>query len=197
MPQPPLTDDELVAIILLLVVVGSLVLYVIQKAVFAYLYRHADVSSFAPGPDSDYVNAAPVAPAKTPTSGASRPEVEAEARREVRPEGDAVILSLTEKALQGRDADNYQRGMIDAYATLLKGGYLDAAVKEKKLGEMKQALAAVAGQRAPLLPGLSGRQSQALNAAIAAVPAPAPAPEEPAITPIAGRTIPSGVEFDR
>lgn len=189
MRDAPLTADELIALIFLAVIAGAAVLYGVQKVVFAVLRRGTTVSHSEPAAQPHYVKAAPGAPQNSPVSVPSRREAEAEARREVRPEGEIGIVSLTEKALQSRDAENYQRGMIDAYATLLRLGHLSGGK-----GKMQKALAEVAGQRVPLLPGLSGRQLQALNVAIAEVPVPAEE-EAPDVTPVAGREVPAGVKF--
>lgn len=124
--------------------------------------------------------------AETPASVASRREAEVEVRREVKPEGDVGIISITEKALQARLDDTYQQAAIQIFATLLKAGYLDQAVRDRKLSELKRLLFQVSG----------GRQLQALNAAIDAVPVPVeqPAPV-PRQTPVAGREIAEGVAF--
>lgn len=125
--------------------------------------------------------------AEVPASAASRREAEAEARREVRPEGDVGIVTLTEKALQARLDDTYQQAAIETFATLLKAGYLDQAVKDRKLTKLKELVFRVSG----------GRQLQALNAALDAVPVPLdePPPPEPRQTPVAGRELADGVEF--
>lgn len=193
MLNPPLTTDELAGLIILAIIAGAIVLYVAQLIVFGIL-RRASVNRSASGNPQPYVEGATDPASKSAASAPSRQEAEAEVRREVRPEGSTGIVSLTEKALQDRDAGNYQRGMIDTYATLLKGGYLAAAVQGKQIGKMKQALAAVAGHRVPLLPGLSGRQLQALNDAVNEVPDPT-GDEAPEQTPIAKRELAPGVEF--
>lgn len=123
---------------------------------------------------------------------ASRAEAEAEAAPEAAAEDDHALVTLTEKALQTRDADNVERGMILAFAAMHKGGYLPAG----KATEIKRAMFGVSG----------GRKLQALNAAIDAVqvvaqeppagPPPAAAPAEPPkVKPVTGAPVPPGQQY--
>lgn len=141
-------------------------------------------STLAPAP---YV--AQRAPNLTPrsiASVASRQEAEVEARREVRPEGSDGIITITENALQARLDATYERAAVETFAALFKAGYLESAVKARQLSAAKQLIFQVSG----------GRQLQALNAAIDAVPVPVeePAPVS-AAKPISGSPRPAGVAY--
>lgn len=181
--------DQLIGMILFGCTVGAVALLLILRTVARFLPD--DVSTVSERPVRRYVDA-PARPtlARPVASAPSRVEVEAEVVREAAREGAGGLVTLTEKALQSRDEDNVEKGMILAFAALQKGGYLDGPIKERKLSEMKQLIFKVAG----------GRKLGALNAAIDAVPVPVepapPADEEAPRTPLAGRPIPAGVTFD-
>ena len=192
-----MTEDELVALIILFAIGGAAFMYVAQKLFFWVLNRQHDVKGLAASPKPAPVvtsnqppkgndNKAPSPPSHKEGEGEEGPE----AGPEEGPEKGLAIVQLTEKALQERDADNYERGMIDAYATLQRLGFTKGGK-----GDMQRALAAVAGQRSKLLPGLGGRKHQALALAIAEVPVPEPPPPPPQQTPVAGRDVPGGVKF--
>lgn len=129
---------------------------------------------------------------------ASRPEAEAEASSgsERGSEADPTrgMVTFHENALQLRDAEHYERGMLDAYATLLRHGYLAEPLALRQKGRMQQALAETAGNRTKLLPGLSGGIVAKLAARLDEVPVGAPL-EERRETPLAERELRPGVEF--
>jgi hypothetical protein len=97
-------------------------------------------------------------PVFRPSPREAEAEVKPEVIREVIAEGTSPLITLTEKALQQRDADHIEDGMIKAFAAMQKGGYL----VEGKATEVKRLLFGAAG----------GRKLQRLNAAIDAVAVP-------------------------
>jgi hypothetical protein len=181
-----MSADTLVALIILVVVFGAALLYGASRIYFWAAHSALDRrEGVNPSPVSrrDYVTSAPPVRRTTPvTSVTSRQEAEAEVRREVKPEGDMGIVTITEKALQARLDDAEQQGMIAAFAVFQARGYIPRG----KATELKEALFQVSG----------GRQLQALNAAIDAVAVPAaPEPAPSQLKPVTGNPRPQGVVY--
>lgn len=129
----------------------------------------------------NYVTRADEPSAQKTNFPASRPEVEAEAMRKEASGSDDGMVVLTQKALQAQLDDATRDGMIRAFASIYRSGYLVPG----KVSAVKQALFGVSG----------GRKLQGLNAAIDAVVVPPPSPEPIQTTPLAGRPVPAGLRF--
>ena len=112
-------------------------------------------------------------------------EAEAEAAAEVAAEKREPAFVMTEKALQLRldeaAARAYDKGATELYAFLAGRGYL---VPGK-----------ATAIKADFFKVSAGRQLQALNAAIAAVPVPPEAPEPAAAKPVSGNPRPAGAAY--
>jgi hypothetical protein len=112
-------------------------------------------------------------------------EVEAEVAAEATAEKREPAFVMTEKALQLRldeaTARAYDKGATELYAFLAGRGYL---VPGK-----------ATAIKADFFKVSAGRQLQALNAAIAAVPVPPEAPEPAAAKPVSGNPRPAGAAY--
>lgn len=111
---------------------------------------------------------------------------------------DPELVTLHINALQLRERDAYELGAIHVYAALLKGGYLDEAVRARRLGALKQVIHKLAYEHSGLFGATSGNNLQRFNRLVEAVPVEPPAaasPPQPRRTPIVGREVPAGVHF--
>jgi hypothetical protein len=140
------------------------------------LPRHFAYQPVNPSP-SDYDKRPPMRDEYDRDFRASHQEAEAEAQPEAARGSAGGIVSFTEKALQSRDeerdAATYDRAAVEVFAALLKAGYLESAVRSKKISAAKQLIFEVSG----------GRKLQALNDAIDAVEVPTPPEQAPPAAP--------------
>jgi hypothetical protein len=152
------------------------------------------VSTYASAEARDYdeLRPAPRAAASLP----SRPvgEVKREVKREVSGEVEPGLLHISEKALREQGRDAYEQGAIDVYATLLKLGYLDEAVRARQLGGLKQAIHKLTFRHTGIFGATGGKTLQRFNELVDAVPLELDS-ELPRRTPIAGRELAPDARF--
>jgi hypothetical protein len=125
-----------------------------------------------------------------------REEVQEEEGGEVwgPPPGSVVI---TEKALQDQGREAYEQGAIDAFAALVKGGWIDPA-KKPSMGKLKTTVHQLAQKHTKIFGATGGgsfqRFNELLEAAAVEEPPPPPAPA-PRLSPVAGRELPADAKF--
>jgi hypothetical protein len=110
------------------------------------------------------------------------------------PPGSVVI---TEKALQDQGREAYEQGAIDAFAALVKGGWIDPA-KKPSMGKLKTTVHQLAQKHTKIFGATGGgsfqRFNELLEAAAVEEPPPPPAPA-PRLSPVAGRELPADAKF--